>query len=112
MATLFGKDKTLTRDGVGQVVNGFTPNPQLTNGVLPISLISGESYTLNTPDWTVIRFRSTQNLLITLYDELDNESMIFPESPNLPIVYILSHVVSIKFYNDSGNTNTIYYQAS
>lgn len=112
MATLFGKDKTLTRDGVGQVVNGFTPNPELTNDVSPIVLGSAESYILSVPDWTLIRFRSTQNLLITLYDEFGNESMIFPESPNLPIVYILSHVTIIKFYNDSGDINTIYYQAS
>jgi len=110
MAQLFGKNKTLTRDGVGQVVNGFTPNPALTHGMEPIVLSSGENDVLDVTEWTIIRFRGTRNMLVGLIDEEGNETMMFPESPNLPIIYILSHVNYIKFYNDSGDVNTIYYQ--
>ncbi len=112
MAELFGYKKTLTRDGVGQVVNGFTPNPIVTLGHSPIVLNSAQEHTLDVSEWTIIRFRGTQNMMVTLYDEYGNETMEFPETANLPVIYILSHVVSIKFYNDSGDINTIYYQGS
>jgi len=112
MGELYGFKKTLTRDGVGQVVNGFTPNPSLTNNISPVVIGENETYSLSVEDWTVIRFRTNQNVMITLYDEVGNKSMVFPESPNLPIIYILSYVVTIEFYNDGADPCTIWYQGT
>lgn len=111
MGELFGKTKTLSRDGVGQVVNGFTPNPVLTNGVAPITIGVAESFAVNVNDWTVIRFRPTQNVMVTLYDDQDNVSMSFPETGNLATTYILTYVNNIEFTNIGEIDCVIYYQA-